>query len=657
MPEETVQVTLKLKDSLSAGLRKAETTFRAFGTKASSALASVRRAAFSLRGAIAGIAIGAFIKSSIRAFTDQEKSIASMEQAMKSMGRYTPELSKDMQALASSIQAVGVSGDEATLEGIKFLVTYKKIGNDLLPRATRAMADLAALTGKDMASAANILGKASEGMVGELSRYGITISDAAKKSKDFNLILADIESQVKGQQEALRKTGYGGLQAFSNTLGDLQEKIGEVFVKVLSPAIQQLTKDAEGAGASLQDKVYLGLKNVTIAAGYAADGMKVVGMAVTGLGIAANRAFAIIVRTAQATLVNAKNQLMVAHQLLAIGGKLGLPGFAAGAGLASKGLEKITSMLAEGDKWVKDLNKDYKDLTGTIEELRFGSYAEEAELFFKELEKGDSVTKKLKDSTNDLITSVETLVASRGMGGKSAIEEYVDMHEARVEAIQKTTATAAAAATGATGTSDKKKAGQSYSVSNWFFWQDTAKAIRKANEEARQHQALLQRIRDTAKDYANMLSEHVLTAIEDAVEGTFEWEAALRAVLKDIGRMAFRAVAQYAITAAFGAEKGGVFPAFEKRIPMRAYAQGGVTRGPELALIGEGRDQEAVLPLKRGRDGKLGVAMAGAGAGGETYNINIQALDAQSVESLVYSKRGIFAGAVARARRDNPTMY
>ena len=129
MPEETVQVTLKLKDSLSAGLRKAETTFRAFGTKASSALASVRRAAFSLRGAIAGIAIGAFIKSSIRAFTDQEKSIASMEQAMKSMGRYTPELSKDMQALASSIQAVGVSGDEATLEGIKFLVTYKKIGN------------------------------------------------------------------------------------------------------------------------------------------------------------------------------------------------------------------------------------------------------------------------------------------------------------------------------------------------------------------------------------------------------------------------------------------------------------------------------------------------------------------------------------------------
>ena len=66
----------------------------------------------------------------------------------------------------------------------------------------------------------------------------------------------------------------------------------------------------------------------------------------------------------------------------------------------------------------------------------------------------------------------------------------------------------------------------------------------------------------------------------------------------------------------FGFAKGG---AFSGGVPVTAFASGGVVGGPTLfgmrgglGLMGEA-GPEAVMPLKRGRDGKLGVAAAGGG--------------------------------------------
>ena len=47
------------------------------------------------------------------------------------------------------------------------------------------------------------------------------------------------------------------------------------------------------------------------------------------------------------------------------------------------------------------------------------------------------------------------------------------------------------------------------------------------------------------------------------------------------------------------------------------YSKGGVIRRPTLSLMGE-QGAEAILPLQRGRGGRLGVAMQGGGGGGVT---------------------------------------
>jgi len=181
----------------------------------------------------------------IRASNQQELAVAGFEQAMRSMGRYTETFSKQLRDLASQIQSEGVIGDEAILEGAKFLATYKDISNDVMPRTMRIMADLAALMGGDMRSAANMLGKASMGMVGELRRAGITISEATMKSKDFSSILKEIEEQVGGQNRALANTAAGGMKQFANAWGDLKEVIGDVLKNFMIPFTNLMKPIAE----------------------------------------------------------------------------------------------------------------------------------------------------------------------------------------------------------------------------------------------------------------------------------------------------------------------------------------------------------------------------------------------------------------------------
>lgn len=83
---------------------------------------------------------------------------------------------------------------------------------------------------------------------------------------------------------------------------------------------------------------------------------------------------------------------------------------------------------------------------------------------------------------------------------------------------------------------------------------------------------------------------------------------------------------------------------------VRAFAGGGVVEGPTLfpmrggtGLMGEA-GPEAILPLQRGPDGRLGVASSGKGGGGN-ITVNIHTRDAESFRR----SRGQVAAAISRA--------
>jgi phage-related minor tail protein len=98
--------------------------------------------------------------------------------------------------------------------------------------------------------------------------------------------------------------------------------------------------------------------------------------------------------------------------------------------------------------------------------------------------------------------------------------------------------------------------------------------------------------------------------------------------------------------------------AFSGHAPVEAHADGGVVASPTyfangsaVGLMGE-RGAEAIMPLARGPDGRLGVvAQGGSDARPVTITVNIAAQDIESFRRSEAQITGALARAVARGQR------
>ncbi|WP_024586436.1 phage tail tape measure protein [Aliihoeflea sp. 2WW] len=102
---------------------------------------------------------------------------------------------------------------------------------------------------------------------------------------------------------------------------------------------------------------------------------------------------------------------------------------------------------------------------------------------------------------------------------------------------------------------------------------------------------------------------------------------------------------------------GGIVPFAKGGVPgsITPFAQGGVVSGPTLfpmargaGLMGEA-GAEAILPLQRSADGRLGVAASGGGAVNVVFNVT--AADANSFRKSEAQITGMLARAVSRGTR------
>jgi len=162
-----------------------------------------------------------------------------LHQVLVSMGRYSPQLERKLLDLADALEVQTAFGNDAIITAEKYLATYSNISNDVLPRALKVTLDLARGWNIDLRTAANIVGKASMGLTAELTRYGITLSETAKKTKDFGLILRDIESQVSGQAAVWRESAKGVKTWFKVAFGDVQKQIGYMINEVFKPFYEE----------------------------------------------------------------------------------------------------------------------------------------------------------------------------------------------------------------------------------------------------------------------------------------------------------------------------------------------------------------------------------------------------------------------------------
>ena len=144
-------------------------------------------------------------------------------------------------------------------------------------------------------------------------------------------------------------------------------------------------------------------------------------------------------------------------------------------------------------------------------------------------------------------------------------------------------------------------------------------------------------------------------ALDEAVFGTGRFSDVLRGMARDVARGALGA-AVGPVQAAVGQGVGGLVSGAVSALTggVRAFAKGGVVDGATVfptgggvGLMGEA-GPEAILPLARGADGRLGVR----GGGGVRVTVNVSTQDAASFQRSAPQVAAALARAVERGRRN-----
>ena len=155
------------------------------------------------------------------------------------------------------------------------------------------------------------------------------------------------------------------------------------------------------------------------------------------------------------------------------------------------------------------------------------------------------------------------------------------------------------------------------------------------NDKTDKYKITLDQVKDT-------LANQMTSAIEGLIDGTKTLGQSLSGLLRTFASMFLRSGVGRLVDLIPSA-KGNVF-AQNGIVP---YAKGGYIGRPTMALMGEA-GPEAVLPLRRGRGGRLGVETSGGGVGNVVVNVDAKGTAAQG-DSPSANQLGKAIGAAVQA--------
>lgn len=116
-------------------------------------------------------------------------------------------------------------------------------------RLLRLSTDLAAATGKPLASVTAAIAKAQTGNATSLKKLVPSLSDAAVKSGNWAKIQKELNSQVGGAAAESAGTAAGQYKLMQIELGELQETIGAGLLPIMQAILPVMTQFAAIAGA------------------------------------------------------------------------------------------------------------------------------------------------------------------------------------------------------------------------------------------------------------------------------------------------------------------------------------------------------------------------------------------------------------------------
>lgn len=242
-----LQIILKFRDEAKAGLLKSGKDFDDYANKHQSLVSKCMAhwQLFAAAGAVAfGVVAGAAAVG-IKEYAEHEKAMAQVETGIKSTGSAAGVTAKELEKYADIVQRKVAIDDEDILNMQSILLTFPLIKNqvgatnDVFNQASTAALDLSTRLGKDLPSAAIMIGKAlSDPIAGvtALRRVGVMLNDQQKENiktmvEQGNLlgaqkiILAELTTEVGGSAEAYGKTLPGSLDKVKFAFADMAETL------------------------------------------------------------------------------------------------------------------------------------------------------------------------------------------------------------------------------------------------------------------------------------------------------------------------------------------------------------------------------------------------------------------------------------------------
>lgn len=247
------------------GLDKADKETRSFSDKLGGAL-KAGALAFAALGAAAGAAAIKIGIDAVKAAIEDEKAQISLAQTLKNVTKATDAQIKATETyIDKTARATGVADDQLRPSLDRLVRSTQDVTK--AQKLQSLALDIAAGTGKDLATVSEALGKAYDGNLGALKRIGVPLDANIIKTKDFDKAVVALSETFAGQADAAANTFAGRIARFKIAIDEAKESLGQALLPTLEKFAKFATEDLAPALQGLIDGLTGKKKSVVNALG------------------------------------------------------------------------------------------------------------------------------------------------------------------------------------------------------------------------------------------------------------------------------------------------------------------------------------------------------------------------------------------------------
>lgn len=586
-------------------------------------------------GLSVGVLVGAFTKFSAEA-EKSEQSLRALQATLKATGYAAGLTVKQLEATIQGFARVTLFDDDQIRDGVTSLLRFRDISKDVFKNATTAALDFAAATGRDVAGAAQAIGRALQDPVGggrALREVGIQLSDsqlelarsfleAGERAKAQRIVLDELAKTVGGAAGAQNVGLTGATRSLTKSWEDLQKAVGKTLnTQPMVGAVDMVTKAVDGLTQAVEALRGSNLTGVLGAPGgalasvgsrLALPGNEGKGRSATGIVRGGPRD-----EEMQAAIGALQNTIDLAQR--------------------NADSKKKKAQSKKGSSEDRDAIEAVREI-GRQTAIAAKERQELAEAY-NSLDLSVQAQREAK-ALKEVAESAETLQRILGETQSGQLKELADQERVLGEALGAGKINAQQFDEALTLLAKKK--------TDVLGFKDAFGSIAKDGENE------LKRLQFAVEGWGRQFTDTLADAV---MTGKLNFSDLAQSIIRDLLRMTIQAQITIPLFKAIGGAtglfaKGG---AFGPSGQLTAFASGGVVNRPTLfefaggtGLMGEA-GPEAIMPLKRTASGRLGVEASGRGGGITIINQIDSRTDRAEVEAL--ARKGTEA-ALARDREN-----